>query len=29
VRQRTYTWFARGRFGSTTSAPALSFFTNQ
>ena len=27
--QKTYTLFARGRFGSTTAAPSLSFYTNQ
>ncbi|HEX2627479.1 MAG TPA: hypothetical protein VHM26_00655 [Chitinophagaceae bacterium] len=27
--RRTYTWFGRGRSGSTTTAPAISFYTNQ
>ncbi|TDH26394.1 hypothetical protein EXU57_09850 [Segetibacter sp. 3557_3] len=31
VQKRTYTWFARGRFGSTvtTTAPLITFYTNQ
>jgi hypothetical protein len=29
VVQKTYTLYARGRYGSTTAAPALSFYTNQ
>lgn len=29
VEKRTYTWYARGRYNSTTAVPALSFYTNQ